>query len=250
MNGSNLSTGANNVAYGVTDRGFLVKPFQAILNDAFARAQQVLGPDIDLRSSSTLRKVLELGSLDSALLWMALDDVYHSGFTSTASGNALDLLGADLGLDRARLSATGLAAFALAPTAPAGAVLTLPPGTLVETAAPAVQFRLTTPLSLSNDPTQSLPAKAVAAVTAVLSGLSGNIPAGALTRINPAFAARYLNFDPTFVTVGNAAPFTGGKRSRTTVPIAASSRRCRARPGPPKRSAGRCSRSTACATPS
>lgn len=211
MNGSNPSTGANTVAYGVTDRGFLVKPFQAILNDSFARAQQVLGPDIDLRSSSTLRKVIELGSLDSALLWMALDDVYHSGFTSTASGNALDLLGADLGLDRARLSATGLATFTLAASAPAWVVLTLPPGTLVETAAPAVRFRLTTPLSLSNDPTQPFPAKAVAAVAAVLPGLSGNIAAGQLSRLNPTFAARYLNFNPTFVTVGNAAPFTGGE---------------------------------------
>ena len=99
MNGNSAQTAtastSDTVNYGVTAQGFIVKPFQAILNDAFTRAQQLFGPDIDLRSSSTLRKVIELGCLDSALLWMALDDVYHSGFTSTASGGALDLLGAD-----------------------------------------------------------------------------------------------------------------------------------------------------------
>jgi uncharacterized phage protein gp47/JayE len=209
MNG----TGGNpaTVTYGVTDRGFLVKPLQAILSDAFARAQQVFGPDIDLRSSSAFRKVIELGSLEPALLWMALDDAYHSGFTSTASGDALDLLGADLGLDRSRLGAVGVAAFGLSPSAPPGAVLTLPPGTLIETAAPVLRFRLIASLTLSNDPAQNLPSKASAAVSAVQPGLSGNIAASQLARINPTFAARYLNFDPTFITVGNPAPFTGGE---------------------------------------
>src|SRR3954451_16213805 len=101
------------VTYGVTAQGFIVKPFQAILNDAFVRAQLLFGPDIDLRSSSTIRKVIELSCLDAALLWMALDDVYHSGFTSTASGGSLDLLGADLGLSRASTAASGLAIFSL-----------------------------------------------------------------------------------------------------------------------------------------
>src|SRR5271156_4209773 len=103
MNGNSSQTPAATVVntvttYGVTTQGFIVKPFQAILSDAFTRARQLFGSDIDLRSSSTIRKVIELGCLDAALLWMALDDVYHSGFTSTASGSALDLLGSDLGL--------------------------------------------------------------------------------------------------------------------------------------------------------
>src|SRR5580704_489271 len=98
-NGTQIAGPASDaLTYGVTRQGFIVKPFQTILSDAFARAQQLFGPDIDLRSSSAIRKVVELSSLDAALLWMALDDVYHSGFTSTASGDALDLLGADLGL--------------------------------------------------------------------------------------------------------------------------------------------------------
>ena len=215
MNGSSSQTPAaavaNTVTYGVTSQGFIVKPFQAILSDAFSRAQQLFGPDIDLRSSSTIRKVIELGCLDAALLWMALDDVYHSGFTSTASGSALDLLGADLGLGRAGLPATGQATFKLTQSAPPVSVLTLPPGTLVDTGpGGSVSFRLAAALTLSNDPTQPYPAQASASVTAVVPGLSGNISAGQLTQINPTFAARYLSFDPSYIAVSNTAAFTGG----------------------------------------
>ena len=198
--------------YGVMPQGFIVKPFQAILSDAFARAQLSFGPDIDLRSSSAIRKVIELGCLDAALLWMALDDVYHSGFTSTAVGGALDLLGADLGLARANTKANGPATFKIAAAAPPGSVFTLPPGTLVDTAQPgAVSFRLTAAVTLSNDPGQPFPALAIAAVTAVNPGLSGNIAAGQLAQINPTFANRYLNFDPGLVAVVNATPFQGGE---------------------------------------
>jgi uncharacterized phage protein gp47/JayE len=199
------------VSYGVTPQGFIVKPFSAILSDAFTRAQRLFGTDIDLRSSSAIRKLIELCSLDSALLWMALDDVYHSGFTSTASGPALDLLGADLGLARGRLPASGRATFKLASTAPPDGVLTLPPGTLVETSPPnPVQFRLASVLVLSKDQCQSFPSQCAAAVTAVVPGKSGNIAQGQLARINPTYAKRYLSFDPNYIVVGNTSAFTGG----------------------------------------
>lgn len=214
MNGNSTQTPASSstvTTYGLTSQGFIVKPFQAILSDAFTHAQQLFGSDIDLRSSSTIRKVIELGCLDAALLWMALDDVYHSGFTSTASGSALDLLGADLGLARASLPATGQATFTLTQSAPPASVLILPPGTLVDTGpGGSVSFRLTAALTLSNDPTQPYPAQASASVTAVVPGLSGNIGPGQLARINPTFAARYLTFDPSYIAVSNTAAFTGG----------------------------------------
>ncbi|MBV8591589.1 MAG: baseplate J/gp47 family protein [Acetobacteraceae bacterium] len=214
MNGNSTPAPASSsvvTTYGLTSQGFIVKPLQAILSDAFTRAQQLFGSDIDLRSSSTIRKVIELGCLEAALLWMALDDVYHSGFTSTASGSALDLLGADLGLSRASLSATGQATFKLTSSAPPVSVLILPPGTLIDSAPPnSVSFSLTAALTLSNDPTQPYPAQANAAVTAVVPGLTGNIGAGQLARINPTFAGRYLTFDPSYIAVSNTAAFTGG----------------------------------------
>jgi uncharacterized phage protein gp47/JayE len=202
-------------AYGVTDRGFIVKPFRAILDDAFARAQLLFGPDVDLRSSSVIRKLLELKSLEDALSWMQLDDVYHSGFVATASGTALDLLGSDVGRDRDNLYAAGTAKFALVSSAPTNVTFTLPPGTLVETLPPGpgadpVGFRLATKLSLvKHDPIDGSE-QATATAAAVLPGSSGNIPAQTLARINPTYAARYLNLDPGLVRVSNAAPFTGG----------------------------------------
>ncbi len=203
---------SDTTTYGVTSQGFIVKPFQVILNDSFARAQQLFGPDIDLRSSSTIRKIIELSCLDAALLWMSLDDVYHSGFTSTASGGSLDLLGADLGLGRGSLKANGLVTFKLTSSAPDKSILTLPPGTLVATAAPnSVEFRLSTVLKLSNDPTQPFPAQANAAVTAVVPGAQSNITANQIVRINPTFAARYLSFDPSYIAVSNTAAFSGGE---------------------------------------
>lgn len=211
MAASTDGAGPDTVGYGVTDKGFIVKPLGAILDEAYARARQVFGPDIDLRSSSTTRKLIELAMLEPALGWMQLDAVYHSAFTSTASGVALDLLGADLGLGRAYLPATGTATLKLAAAAPKNNIFTLPPGTLVETAPPQPQrFRLLTKVTLvKHDPADGSE-RAGVAVGAVTPGPAGNIAASQLARINPTFAARYLTFDPTLVTVSNTDPFTGG----------------------------------------
>src|SRR6516165_5722316 len=116
---ANGSTGdLDSVPYGVTDRGFIVKPLQAILDDAFSRARLLFGPDVDLRSSSSIRKLLELTSLEDALSWMQLDDVYHSRFLASAAGTALDFLGSDLGRDRGYLPARGTAQLKLTAAAP------------------------------------------------------------------------------------------------------------------------------------
>jgi uncharacterized phage protein gp47/JayE len=211
-NGSTPSS-PDTVSYGATSQGFIVKPFQAILNDAFTRAQQLFGSDVDLRSSSVMRKTMELFSLPVAELWMAMDDVFQSGFTSTAVGSALDLLGADLGLARGSLPASGQATFKLTSTVPQGSVLILPPGTLVDTGpSNPISFRLTAMVTLSNDPTQSLPAQVTVSVTALVPGPTGNVAANTLSRINPSFAARYLSFDPTFIAVSNATVFRGGEQ--------------------------------------
>jgi uncharacterized phage protein gp47/JayE len=202
---------SDTIDYGVTEQGFIVKPFQTLLNEAFARASLVFGPDIDLRSSSTIRKLLELSSLEDALLWMKLDGVYNSGFGATASGLALDQLGSDLGLARPAQFASGSATFKLTSAAPTNCIYSLPPGTLVETAAPAARFRLTSKLTLvKHDPADGSE-QATVTVQAVQRGTRGNIAAQQLVQLNPTFAARYLSFDPSFVSVSNAQPFSGGE---------------------------------------
>ena len=57
--------------YGVTPSGFVVKPFTEILNAKLARATELFGPDVDLRSTSALRKMLDVehrrsGALEGA----------------------------------------------------------------------------------------------------------------------------------------------------------------------------------------
>ena len=212
---STNGTTVDTVVYGVTDQGFVVKPFQAILQDAYTRAQLLFGPDIDLRSSSTVRKLLELVSLEDALSWMQLDGVYNSAFVATAGGQALDRLGTDLGLDRGYVDATGVASFKLSSKAQTNCVYTLPPGTLVDvpSSGPGVdpiRFRLRAKITLvlHNPPDGS--EQAQGAVTAVLPGPAGNIPQKTLTVIDPDFAARYLSSDPSVVVVSNPAAFTGG----------------------------------------
>jgi hypothetical protein len=214
-NGITNSTGNDTVSYGVTSAGFIVKPFQVILQEAYARAQLLLGSDIDLRSSSTIRKLLELTSLEDALSWMQLDDVYNSAFVATASGQALDRLGTDLGLDRSYVQATGMANFKLVPAAPVNCIFTMPPGTLVVTA-PAgpglepLRFHLSTKITLIRHNPPDGSEQASGTVTAVLPGRDGNIGQNTLTGIDPGFAARYLSFTAALVTVSNAAPFSGG----------------------------------------
>src|SRR6516225_12046836 len=185
-NGS--TTPADSVQFGVTDAGFIVKPLQAILSDAFSRVQQLFGPDVDLRSSSSIRKLLELTSLEDALSWMQLDDVYHSRFLASAAGSALDLLGSALGRDRQHLSTQGAAQLKLTAAAPANALFTLPPGTIVETAPPSpgadpIRFRLLAKLSLVKHNPPDGSEQATAAVAAIVPGPSGNIAANTLSRL-------------------------------------------------------------------
>ncbi len=202
--------------YGVTSAGFVTKPLATILDESFARAQQVFGADVDLRSSSPLRKILELCAAEDALLWMRLENQYYANFIPTADGRQLDNLGYDLGLARAHLFASGAATFKLTDAAAKNCAYVLPPGTLVETAPPAVgvppqRFRLFSRLTLvKHDPLDGSE-QAVATVQAMLRGPAGNIAAQQLTQLNPTFAARYLSFDPHFITVSNAAPFSGGE---------------------------------------
>jgi uncharacterized phage protein gp47/JayE len=104
--------------YGVTPAGFVVKPFTDILNAKRDLAGSLFGPDIDLRSTSALRKILDIASAEDQEHWKALEGAYYANFISTATGDALDLLGDDLGLQRENQRATGQVTFNLAGEAP------------------------------------------------------------------------------------------------------------------------------------
>jgi uncharacterized phage protein gp47/JayE len=189
--------------FGVTPSGFVVKPFSEILNAKLARATQLFGPDVDLRSTSALRKMLDVASIEDQEHWKALEGAYYSNFVSTAMGDALNLLGEDLGLARGNQQAVGRVTFTLAGALP-GRLYVLPVGTLVETAS-ALRFRTSESVTLSSSQTT-----ATAAASAVLAGTSGNIAASAITQINPIYAQHYLSLGSATVAATNAAAFTGG----------------------------------------
>lgn len=112
------STGS--ASFGITSAGFLPKPFTRLLAEKIALARQVIDPDLDLTSGSVIRKVLEMSALEDARTWAALTTAYDDCFVVSARGRALSELGAEQGIERPYLCATGNVSLALAGALPAG----------------------------------------------------------------------------------------------------------------------------------
>ncbi|MFE6868112.1 baseplate J/gp47 family protein [Kitasatospora sp. NPDC057692] len=93
--------------YGVTDRGFVPKPYARLVAERFELAREVFGADLDLGPGSVIRRLLEVTALEDARTWSALAASYDDAFVSTAGGEALSALGAELGLPRPYLEAAG-----------------------------------------------------------------------------------------------------------------------------------------------
>lgn len=193
--------------FGVTKAGFVVKPFADILADKAARAREMFGDDVDLRSTSSLRKILDISSAEDHELWKAMERLFYAGFISTARGSPLDLLGEDLGVPRRMLNASGDVKFILSGGAP-GRVYHLPVGTLVETEPLARRFRTLDRVSLSNDLSE-----AVVRVEATERGPGGNVAAGTITRVNEVYKSRHLNLGGATVSTNNDKSFTGGQEA-------------------------------------
>ncbi len=104
--------------YGLTDGGFVPKPFARLLAEKLALARTVFGKDVDLTSGSAIRKILEVTALEDARTWAALAAVYDNQFVSSARGEALSRLGEELGLPRPFLQGQGT--IRLTPALPAG----------------------------------------------------------------------------------------------------------------------------------
>src|SRR3954469_9655067 len=93
--------------FGITDTGFVPKPFARLLAEKLALARALFGADLDLGSGSAMRKIFEVSALEDARTWAALAALYDNQFVATARGDALSRLGAELGLPRPSLEARG-----------------------------------------------------------------------------------------------------------------------------------------------
>jgi uncharacterized phage protein gp47/JayE len=199
-------------AYGVTDRGFVLKGLDAILADGLARARQMFGPTVDLTSTSPLRKIIEGSASETFELWKALEDQFYAGFLTTADGPSLDLLGDDLGVPRRELFDTGSVRFTLAAPAP-GRTYVIPEGTVVVTpplGAPPAARAFATTAALRLD--QATPAAEVGA-RALERGHPADVPPGQAIDVDPAYRQVYFsNLAGAVLTVAVTAPFRGGER--------------------------------------
>jgi len=191
--------------FGVTQQGFVIKPFTAILQDKCDRALAMFGPDADLRSTSSLRKLLDITSAEDQNLWKGMEQLYYGNFISTASGDALDLLGDDMSVPRRFLASKASVKLKLINGAP-GKTYNLPLGTMVETNAPVRHFRTRGLVSLSD-----VNKEAIVDVEALERGPASNVAANAINQINADFAQRHLNLGPASVSVANDQPASGGE---------------------------------------
>ena len=58
--------------FGITETGFVAKPFARLLAEKLATARSLFGAEIDIGSGSALRKLLEISALEDARTWSAL----------------------------------------------------------------------------------------------------------------------------------------------------------------------------------
>jgi hypothetical protein len=191
--------------FGVTPGGFVLKPVDVLLSEAIDRARSVF-PGADLSTTSALRKILETTAAEDSELWKRLEDLYFGNFMSTAIGDALDQLGEDVGVARRLLPSTGTVRITLDDPAP-GQRHVLPEGTVVVTGEPVRAFGTVAPVTLD-----ATTRTADVGVVAFERGLGGDVDAGAIVAVAPAYLAQFLT-DAAQFTVTNRAATTGGTGS-------------------------------------
>lgn len=190
--------------FGVTAEGFVLKPVDVILSESFDRARAMFG-DVDLTSTSPLRKILETTAAEDGELWKRLEDLYFGNFASTAVGDTLDQLGEDVGLPRPRLASTGKVTFTLGNPAP-GRRYIVPEGAIVVTAAPLRAFGTTAPVTLD-----SAHKTADVGVVAFEPGPAGDVATGAIIDIDPTYRSIFVgDIGAATLAVTNKAALTGG----------------------------------------
>ncbi|RLI77304.1 hypothetical protein DRP05_10635, partial [Archaeoglobales archaeon] len=100
------------MTYGVTENGFVLKSYNAIIEAAKQRAKQYFGEDIDLSENSPILQFANSILMEAAILWNVAEDIYYSAFIDFATGKSLDYIAALIGYTRiAAAKATGTVTF-------------------------------------------------------------------------------------------------------------------------------------------
>lgn len=158
------------MTFGLTNTGFKPKRYADILLEKERRARELFGNDVNLSDSSPLGMLVRLNAWDEAAVWQQMEEVYLSAYVSSAEGVSLDRKCQDIGIMRQLATrATGTIQFS-------GADGTqIFEGFEVQTAT-GIVFRTTTATTISGG-------LALAEIEAVVPGASGNVGAGAISRM-------------------------------------------------------------------
>ena len=115
--------------YGLTETGFVAKPFGRLMAEQLALARRMFGADVDIGPGSVLRRVIELSAVEHARTYAMLGAMVDDQTVPTARGRALDRLGEELGLPRPFEAATGTVRLSFKGDMPPGRTsLTVPVG--------------------------------------------------------------------------------------------------------------------------
>ena len=159
---------------GLTEKGYIRRTFDDILNDKVSKAKELFGEDIDTSELTPLGKFIRIGAYDQALLEEELENVYYSAFPNTASGQSLDRLLVFAGISRNTATA---ASYTVKLTGTAG--YTVPIGFLVGTET-GIMFYTATDATIGEDGTCEVD------VVCTEDGTIGNIVASTIDSIiNP-----------------------------------------------------------------
>lgn len=177
--------------YGIVSSGFNPKPYNIILGEKKAKAQDLFGLNVDLSETSPLLLMLEVQALEEAELWEMCEAFYYSGYVDYASGISLDRIAAIIGETRkAATQSTVTVRFTGTPAT------NIPASTIIQTAG-------TEPIQFTTNVLAVIPGGGYVdvACTAVLYGVSGNVGALTITvQQNPISGVSGIN--NTYAAVG------------------------------------------------
>ena len=77
---------------GLTDKGYIRRTYDDILNDKIRCAKELFGEDIDTSDQAPLGKFIRINAYDQAMAEEEIEAVYFSRVPATASGQSLDRL--------------------------------------------------------------------------------------------------------------------------------------------------------------
>lgn len=207
------TTGAGR--YGITTEGFVPKPFARLLAEKLALARALLGDDLDLRSGSVVRALMEVSALEDARTWSALATMYDDTFAVSATGAALSRLGEELGLPRPFLSAAGRVKLSLDGDLPQGESVTIPRGARL--LSPGGHHAATDESVVITNTSRERVVSVVAFFPGPEHGIDPGVPAQKLDRFHPLdtklddlYALRQSAAEPFDVLIEHTEPLTGG----------------------------------------